>query len=555
MKNIFSKSFAAMLIVSGLTACSSDLDISSIDPQSSPSYEDAQLLAKQYGTLGLTGQKGTTGNGDITMDEGESGFYRCTFNCQELPTDECIWAWQTDTDIPQLTNISWNSSSKRTQWVYNRLGYNITLYNFYLSETANRTDLTNERAEVRFLRALHYWYFLDLFHKAPFKTTFNIYELPVEKSGKDLYEWLDNELTELEADLADIGSFNNAENFGRADKGAAYILHARLALNSPIYTDGATEDYAKAKDYCDKVISSGKYALSKTANGKYSGYAQLFMADNDENLQAMKEIIFPIRQDGLKTRSYSGSTYLVCSMRIAGMPDVGTTNAWSCNFARGSLVEKFFPTITDCPISTTKAPDGSTEADIKALDAADGTSTAQIIAKAGDDRAMLYGGRGGGLRKLKTDKITNFLDGMSIVKWDNHRLDGAATHDVEFPDVDIPLIRYAEAYLTRAEVLFRTGFQTDAMKDINVLRDRAHAKLLTSIDERTILDEWCREFYMEGRRRSDLVRFNCFTTKNYIWDWKGGVENGTAVDSHYNVYPIPVDDINNNKNMSQNKDY
>ena len=168
---------------------------------------------------------------------------------------------------------------------------------------------------------------------------------------------------------------------------------------------------------------------------------------------------------------------------------------------------------------------------------------------------MLYGGRGGGVRKLKTDKITNFLDGMSIVKWDNHRLDGAATHDVEFPDVDIPLIRYAEAYLTRAEVLFRTGFQTDAMKDINVLRDRAHAKQLTSIDERTILDEWSREFYMEGRRRSDLVRFNCFTTKNYMWDWKGGVENGTAVDSHYNVYPIPVDDINNNKNMSQNKDY
>jgi len=555
MKNIYSKSLAAILIISGLTACSSDLNISSIDPQSSPSYEETQLLAKQYATLGVTGQKGITGNGDITMDEGESGFYRCTFNCQELPTDECIWAWQTDTDIPQLTNISWNSSSKRTQWVYNRLGYDITLYNFYLSETTDRTDLKNQRAEVRFLRALHYWYFLDLFHKAPFKTTFNVYELPVEKAGKDLYDWLDNELTELEADLADVGSFDNADNFGRADKGAAYILHARLALNSAVYTDGVTKDYTKAKEYCDKVINSGKYALSKTANGNYSGYAQLFMADNDENAQAMKEIIFPIRQDGLKTRSYSGSTYLVCSMRIAGMPDLGTTNAWSCNFARGSLIEKFFPTITDCPISTSKAPTGATEADIKTLDKADGSSTAQIITKAGDDRAMFYGGRGGGVRKLKTDKITSFLDGMSIVKWDNHRLDGAATHDVEFPDVDIPLIRYAEAYLTRAEAQFRLGNQTDAMKDINVLRDRAHAKQLTSIDERTILDEWCREFYMEGRRRSDLVRFNCFTTKNYMWDWKGGVENGTAVDSHYNVYPIPIDDINNNKNMSQNKDY
>ncbi len=59
--------------------------------------------------------------------------------------------------------------------------------------------------------------------------------------------------------------------------------------------------------------------------------------------QAMKEIIFPIRQDGKKTQEYSGSTYLVASMRISGMPNSFTSNYWSCNFARKDLVEKFFP--------------------------------------------------------------------------------------------------------------------------------------------------------------------------------------------------------------------
>jgi starch-binding outer membrane protein, SusD/RagB family len=560
MKHIILNTVAAGVMLFGFTACADDLNIHSIDPQSSPTYDDAGLLAKQYATLGLTGQKGSTGNGDITMDEGESGFYRTTFNCNELSTDECIWAWQTDTDIPQFTNMSWSSSSKRTQWVYNRLGYDITQYNFYLNETANRTDLDGQRAEVRFLRALHYWYFLDLFHKAPFKTTFNIKELPVEKAGKALYDWIDQELTEIEPLMAEVGAYDNTENFGRADRGAAYMLHARLALNSAVYTDGETKDYQKAIDYCDKLINSGKYKLSSTAktdpNGlTYSGYAQLFMADNDENADAMQEIIFPIRQDGLKTRNYSGSTYLVCSTRGAGMPYMGTTNGWTCNFSRGALVEKFFPTITDCPISTEAAPKGATESEIIALDQQDGTSTRQIIKAAGDDRAMFYAGRGGGVRKLKTDKITGFLDGLSIVKWDNHRLDAKATNDVMYPDVDIPLMRFAEVYLTRAEARFRLDKQTEALADLNVLRTRANAKQLTSINERTILDEWCREFYMEGRRRSDLVRFNCYTTKNYLWDWKGGVENGAAVDSHFNVYPIPDDDLSNNPNMTQNKGY
>ena len=34
----------------------------------------------------------------------------------------------------------------------------------------------------------------------------------------------------------------------------------------------------------------------------------------------MKEIILPIRQDGAKTKCYSGANYLVSSTRITGMP-------------------------------------------------------------------------------------------------------------------------------------------------------------------------------------------------------------------------------------------
>ena len=76
-----------------------------------------------------------------------------------------------------------------------------------------------------------------------------------------------------------------------------------------------------------------------------------------------------------------------------------------------------------------------------------------------------------------------------------------------------------------------------------------------TVTEQELIDEWAREFYLEGRRRSDLVRFGMFTTNKYLWDWKGGAMNGTSVASYYNKYPIPVSDINNNRNMSQNEGY
>ena len=562
MRHIFAKTVVAGLLVMGMTSCANDLNISSIDPQTSSSYEDMELLAKVYGTLGLTGQKGPAGSGDISSDEGESGFYRTTFNLQTLPTDECNWAWQTDTDIPQITGISWNANSARTQWAYQRLGFNVLLCNFYLQNTAGKADQADYkyyRAEVRFLRALYYWYFLDLWHKAPFKDENNsMSELPVEKSGKELYDWIDSELTAIEGEMAPIGQFNSSSDFGRADVGAAYLLHARLALNAKVYTDGAVNANDKAISYCDKVIG-GPYALSSTPKTSpvtgltYSGYARLFMADNDQNADVMKEIIFPIRQDGIRTPNYSSISYLVCSTRIAGMPYPGTKNCWSCNYARPTLIEKFFPN-DDIPMSSDGDTGNGTEEEIIALDEKDGSDTKGIIKAAGDDRALFYAGRGGGIRKLRTDKLNNFLDGISVVKWQNIRTDGGAVNDPEFADTDIPLFRLAEAYLTRAEAKWRNG-DMSGINDINALRARANATPLTQLTEQDIIDEWCREFYMEGRRRSDLIRFDMFTGKKYVWAWKGGAADGQAVDSHFKFYPIPMDDINNNKNMTQNPGY
>ena len=559
MKKIFIKTAMASMLCMGFVSCADELNIKSIDPQSSPTYTVEGLLAKQYATLGLTGQKGPDGSSDLTgADEGESGFIRTIFNLQELMTDETAWAWQDNPGIAPITSMSWTKDNVRVDWAYQRLIFNVTLYNQFISEQTGSLS-EDQVAEVRFLRALNYYYFLDLFRKAPFKDTFDN-NLPTEKSGKELYEWLDNELTTIEPLMAEVGAYNNSENFGRADRGAAYALHARLALNSAVYTDGQVKDYQKAIHYCDEIINSGKYDLSRVAKSGYSGYQQLFMGDNDCNPEAMKEIIFPIRQDGVKTRAYAGTSYLVNASTISGMPYASTSDPWKCLFARVDLVKKFFPN-GDIPKATDEDLLSNPSKDqVIAKDNEKGISTADVVAQAKDDRALFYMGIGGCSDKVRTltpgDAITGPLNGASFVKWTNLHADGTAQHHQKFSDTDFPVFRLAEIYLTRAEAKYRLNGSQDGLADILEVQDRANRQIkASSVDEQTLIDEWCREFYMEGRRRSDLVRFGLFTGSKYLWSFKGGSENGQGIPAKCDIYPIPGDEIKNNPNMTQNPKY
>ena len=560
MKKIFIKTAMASMLCMGFVSCADELNIKSVDPLNHPTYTVEGLLAKQYATLGHTGQKGPAGVADISGDEGETGFIRTVFNLQELMTDETLWAYQSNEGIAQITSMDWDKNNKRVNWAYQRLSFDITQYNFFISEQSGILS-EDKIAEVRFLRALNYYYFLDLYRKAPFKDTFDD-NLPTEKSGKDLYEWLDKELTTIEPLMAEVGAYNNSENFGRADRGAAYALHARLALNSAVYTDGQIKDYQKAIDYCNKILvdNAGKYELCRVAKNGYSGYQQLFMGDNDCNPAAMKEIIFPIRQDGVKTRAYAGTSYLVNASTITGMPYASTSDPWKCLFARVDLVKKFFPN-GDIPKATDEDLLSNPSKDqVIAKDNEKGISTADVVAQAKDDRALFYMGIGGCSDKVRTltpgDAITGPLNGASFVKWTNLHADGTAQHHQNFSDTDFPMFRLAEIYLTRAEAKFRLNGSQDGLADILEVQGRANRDLkASSVDEQTLIDEWCREFYMEGRRRSDLVRFGLFTGSKYLWSFKGGSENGQGIPTKCNIYPIPGDEIKNNPNMTQNPKY
>jgi hypothetical protein len=125
------------------------------------------------------------------------------------------------------------------------------------------------------------------------------------------------------------------------------------------------------------------------------------------------------------------------------------------------------------------------------------------------------------------------------------------------------MFRLADVYLMASEAILRGAAgasKSKAVEYFNAVRTRAYTGTAGNITESDLnldllLDERGRELYWECHRRTDLVRFNKFTSGDYLWAWKGGVSGGQAVNSKYNVFPIPSADLSANPNLKQNPGY
>jgi len=471
-----------MVVAMTTTSCLNDLNVVPINPQVTQTFNQDEVFAKTYASFAMTGQQGPAGNNDIDItDEGRFSLTRCLWNINELPTDEAICAWG-DAEVVELNSNSWPSSNLASEGLYARLYFIVTISNHFLEQTTGMTDdkTVKQRAEVRFLRALGYFYLMDVFGNVPFTEAISD-QLPPQIKRADLFNYIEKELTAIEPDMY----APRAAPYYRIDVAANWLLKARLYLNAQVYT--GTQRWDDAITYANKVMTS-TYKLNPS-------YKQLFMGDNAGTIDgstnaAPQEIIFPVAADGVKTNGYGGSLFLVAAV---------------------------------------------------------------------DDRALLLSAG----RTVAITKVTDFTKGLSVIKFSNVRYDGLATHDPQFTDMDIPFMRVSEAYLTYAEANLRStnGTTANALSAINAVRTRAHAIVLPSITKDKngldqVLDEWSREFFFEGRRRMDLIRYGYFGGSSvYNWDWKGGTAAGTQFDAHLNIMPIPPGDLNANSNLKQNPLY
>lgn len=525
LKYILSVALACTL---SLSSCVNDLDVEVIDPSANATADVNALFNKCYANLGVAGNGGANGDCDVDgLDGGTTGFVRQMFNANELTTDESICCWGDD-GIAAFNFNQWGASHPMLKGFYYRLYFGVTMCNFYLANYESH-DATMT-AEVKFLRAYYYFHLLDCFGNVPFATAIAL-EKPEQILRANLYAWIEVQLKECEENLASP----RQNTYGRVDKAAAWMLLARLYLNAEVYTGKA--DWANAETYAKKVKDESGYTLNKTSKGKWSAYQMLFMGDNGES-SAKDEAIFTVLQDGKNTTSWGTTLFLSAS---TFKPDMiideekgtanGTSETWSGNRCRPDFVAKFFPN-GDAPTATRNV----------------------MVQAAGDDRALLWGQD----RELNIANVGEFTHGYSCAKFLNIYSDGTQPHDAQMMDADFFLMRAAEAYLTYAEARIRQKGDRDseALAAINEVRKRAGATPFNACSLDVLCDEWSREFYYEGRRRSDLIRFGKFGGNNdYKWQWKGGALNGTSFSADLNIFAIPTDEIVANEKLTQNPGY
>ena len=237
--------FICILIVAAvLQSCTKDLDVISEDPSvTSPEalYSSAggykKALAGVYGNMSLSGTKGPGDSFLKGIDGGTSQFGRCLWYMQNLTTDEVIWSYENDPGTRDLQRNIWTDQNVILLGMFSRTMASVSIANEFLRQStpekvASRNipapeaaNIVVYRNEARVLRAMAYYYMMDLFGKAPFITEND----EVNVSGpqynrQQLFDFIQSELTAVMPNL----KMARTNEYGRLDQAVAKMILAKI---------------------------------------------------------------------------------------------------------------------------------------------------------------------------------------------------------------------------------------------------------------------------------------------------------------------------------------
>ena len=559
-------------VSAALTSCVGDLNVTPIDPNANTVekvlVDQASMdsyIAGVYLGFATSGYYGKDGGASIDgLDGGASQYIRGLYHHSELTTDECVCGWN-DQTIKNFHWMNWTTDDTFIYAFWSRIFMQVAAANEFIREVKNLQGVDETLKaryidEARVLRALAYYHAIDNFGNVPFATEEDVMGVnPRRIERAALYEWLETELNGIISD----GKLPEGPSvtYGHAGMGAAKFLLAKLYLNAKVFT--GTEQWQKCADVLKDLMDDG-YSLHTTSAGKYSAYQELFLADND---RCKEEIIFPVEQDGLYTTSYGATNYLIFASTGGHMnvKNIGISSGWAGlrttpqfydKFTKGDARNLFYDTeaskadIENMPEKPEDDPDNYDEAKIAKLKS-DGKyedeceKLMKAKTKAREEEYQLK----------DIDDIGSFYHGFGFNKFLNMKSDGNPAKEKGSVDTDFPLMRYADVLLMAAECQLRGATGIDGLAAYNQVRSRAGVPTASSITLNDVIDERGRELYQECWRRNDLVRFGLFTSGDYLWQWKGNVRDGRAVDSYRNLFPIPDSDRLANSNLEQNEGY
>jgi len=519
--------FCMSISLVGFLGCADDLDnITTNNVNSSNAFDDPdsylQFLAKLYAGLSITGQQGPSGQGDlIGFDEGASQYTRNYFNMNEFTADAVKWRFN-DSGFRELHENTWTADNDVISVMYNRIIFQVTQANEFIRQTSDLVDdpvIGAYNAEARFLRALSYYHGLDLFGgNIPFVTEEDLPGafLPEQTNGADLFAYLESELLAI----ADLMVAPGQNDYGRADRGAAWTLLAKLYLNAEAFI--GVDRFADCLAVCQDILAAG-YTLEQD-------YIKLFRADNN----TANGVIFPVTHDGIQTQSF-GLMFVLVNGTVnadvnAALGIQGNTGGFGAMSSKQTFT-RLYEFEGDDPFQDSP-----------------------------DIRASFFFKEGHSVDIPSPPIGSPFTEGFAYTKFRNVLEDGSGGQDNTYPDTDYAMFRLADVHLMYAEAHLRGGGGdlATALDLVNQIRRRAYGDTsgdVTSIDLQFILDERGREFSWEGHRRTDLVRFGQYTGSSYVWDWKGGVQQGTSIADFRRIFPLPSGDLVANPNLVQNPGY
>ncbi len=470
-----------------------------------------------------------------------------TFGSDEamLPTRGADWY---DGEIWQhMYRHSWSASHDlpKNSWLY--LYKVITLCNNSLKQIEDHKKLLSVQqlqeytAEVRALRAIYYWYLMDLFGRVPIITScdMSIYEVK-QSERSEVFRFILTELDETYDHLSVENSAQRGDYYGRVTKPVACFVLAKLMLNAEVYADDNWTDGKRPKGsdiifniegkdlnaweatiYFCNILSDLGYRLE-------DNYQNNFKVRNEYSIEniwtiSMDKDLYPNQQQNL-FRSYhyrhaaaygfsgeNGSCATVKTLKVFGYDTDSVDTRFDMNYWAGEVYDLNNKVITD----RTGAPLVYWPWQLQ-------------LEFANDKYAETAGAR---MKKYEIDK--------------NAMADG------KLMDNDIVLFRYADVLLMRAEAELRNGNPTAGQKDFDAVRMRVNMKT-RQISLKNLLDERLLELCWEGWRRQDLIRFGQYESlfEGSLFDPKVDESNGFTT-----VYPIPADVIALNHNLKQNEGY
>ena len=460
----------------------------------------------------------------------QTHIYQVHFALQEFTTDEAVapvrggYVDQNGAWI-RFHQHSWTSSEPWVELEWSNMYQAIGLCNNFIDVIKDRDlgamtlPVSKEQmiAEVKMVRALHYYWALSDFGNVPIVEHVGE-QNPPTKTSAEVFAFIEKEIKENIPLLGEKGSNNW---YGHFTKTAAHALLAKLYLNAAAFTGTARWDDCVTE--CNAIISSGKYSLDAQWNTP-------FLVHNETS----NENILVVPFDASRAPQFNA---------VQQQLHWDLASKYNLNFADGC----WYKTVSDESFyNKFKQNDFRTKQWL--------VGPQWYTDENGEQQPVLDEGGNQVVLSAKIDKIFNtdggWTDGAVNIKYE------IEVGGLDNMNNDLVLFRLSDVMFMKAESLMRKNGNVatqPAVDLINTVRARSFAptdpaaKYTTStLTINELLDERAREFAYEMFRREDLIRFGHFTD---AW-WEKPVS-----DKKYSVFPIPFNVLTANPALKQNEGY